>query len=512
VTIGATGSSIRPRQADDPVEPVPAADVLPLRPADPERIRGVPPSSHRGWLVRRTLLVADVAGLVAAFLLAETVGAITSESSATRPAEIVAFVVAVPLWVVAAKLNGLYDDDEETTDRFAPGDFGRITGMVTMCVWLIWAFAYLTQAAHPSPTKLIVFWAAAIASLSLARSAARTLSRRRPAYHQNAIVLGTGPVGQLVVRKILNHPEYGISVVGFLDSAPQPRDPDLQDVPVLGGLERLLEVFETFAVERVIVAFPEQSDRDVVEVIRTLSALDVRIDIVPRFFEMVGPGVAVHTVEGLPLLGLRPFRWSRSSLALKRATDVALSAAALFLLAPLFLVIAVGIKLDSSGPVFFRQERMGRKRPFRIWKFRTMDSNADARKGEFATLNRHASAGGDSRMFKIVDDPRVTRVGSVLRRHSLDELPQLINVLRSDMSLVGPRPLILDEDLFVTEWARRRELKPGCTGLWQVLGHSAIPFEEMLRLDYLYVTNWSLANDLKLIGRTVPVLLRGKNI
>jgi lipopolysaccharide/colanic/teichoic acid biosynthesis glycosyltransferase len=160
--------------------------------------------------------------------------------------------------------------------------------------------------------------------------------------------------------------------------------------------------------------------------------------------------------------------------------------------------------------VFFRQVRMGqRNRTFRIVKFRTMSADAEQRKAEVAHLNRHARNGGDPRMFKIPDDPRVTRVGRFLRRYSLDELPQLINVLKGEMSLVGPRPLILAEDQHVVDWARSRlDLKPGITGLWQALGNSAIPFEEMVRLDYLYVTSWSLGKDCRLLLRTIPAVVR----
>jgi lipopolysaccharide/colanic/teichoic acid biosynthesis glycosyltransferase len=146
---------------------------------------------------------------------------------------------------------------------------------------------------------------------------------------------------------------------------------------------------------------------------------------------------------------------------------------------------------------------------FRIWKFRTMAADADERKHEVAHLNKHLAPGEDPRMFKIDDDPRVTRVGAFLRRWSLDELPQLLNVARGEMSLVGPRPLILDEHRHVVDWGQRRlDLKPGLTGLWQVLGRDAISFDEMVRLDYRYVTNWSLGEDLRLILRTLPVIAR----
>jgi lipopolysaccharide/colanic/teichoic acid biosynthesis glycosyltransferase len=178
------------------------------------------------------------------------------------------------------------------------------------------------------------------------------------------------------------------------------------------------------------------------------------------------------------------------------------------LLSPLFALIALRIKLEAPGPVFFRQERIGwRGRRFRIYKFRSMYIDADQRKHDFGALNKHAEDGPT--MFKIREDPRVTPFGRTLRKWSLDELPQLINVVRGEMSLVGPRPLIIEEDRHIVGHGRRRlDLTPGLTGLWQVVGRSDIPFAEMVTLDYLYVTNWSLWGDLKLLARTLPAVTR----
>jgi lipopolysaccharide/colanic/teichoic acid biosynthesis glycosyltransferase len=192
-------------------------------------------------------------------------------------------------------------------------------------------------------------------------------------------------------------------------------------------------------------------------------------------------------------------------------SDLAVASVGVLLLAPFFALAAIAIKLDSRGPVFFRQERvLDSRRTFRIWKFRTMVADAEEQKAALEHLNAHALRGGDGKMFKIGDDPRITRVGKVLRRHSLDELPQLINVLVGEMSLVGPRPLIPEEHRHVTEWRRRRlELKPGVTGLWQVNGRSNVAFEEMVELDYRYVTNWTPWLDLSLLLRTFSVVVRG---
>ena len=177
------------------------------------------------------------------------------------------------------------------------------------------------------------------------------------------------------------------------------------------------------------------------------------------------------------------------------------------------VAIAVAIKLDSPGPALFRQTRMGSGgQTFRILKFRTMTVDAEARKTEVAHLNKHARPAATRACSRSPDDPRMTRVGRFLRRFSLDELPQLVNVLRGEMSLVGPRPLILDEDRHVAQWGRKRlRLKPGITGLWQVLGRDDIPFEEMVKLDYLYVAEWSLLNDIKLVLRTLPAVFRPRD-
>jgi exopolysaccharide biosynthesis polyprenyl glycosylphosphotransferase len=263
----------------------------------------------------------------------------------------------------------------------------------------------------------------------------------------------------------------------------------------------------------VIVAFTGESHEEMLDLIRAVKQFEIQIDIVPRLFEIVGPNVGMHTVEGLPLLGLPALRLSRSSALLKRAMDIALASLALLALAPILGVIALAVKIGSPGPILFRQTRMGSgDRPFLIFKFRTMVQDAEERKCGVAHLNVHARAGGDPRMFKVPNDPRITRLGRLLRRYSLDELPQLVNVIRGEMSLVGPRPLILDEDRHVREWARQRlSLKPGITGPWQVLGGSDIPFEEMVKLDYLYVTTWSLWNDVCLLLRTVPFVLRERS-
>ena len=292
---------------------------------------------------------------------------------------------------------------------------------------------------------------------------------------------------------------------------PKERRADLDYLAVIGTPDDLPRLVGDLGVDRVIVAFSNDSPEETTQVIRLLRDNRVTVDIVPRLFDVIPPGTTSHAIAGIPLISLPGLRLSFSTRFVKRTMDLVVASVLLVLLAPAFLIIAIISKFDSHGPVLFRQLRMGAdEKPFYILKFRTMLTNADEQKHEIAHLNRHAQPGGDARMFKVVNDPRVTSFGRFLRRHSLDELPQLINVVRGEMSMVGPRPLILDEDNHVTEWGRTRlALKPGITGLWQISGRNAIPFEEMVKLDYLYVTSWSLGNDCRLMLKTLPIVRRG---
>jgi exopolysaccharide biosynthesis polyprenyl glycosylphosphotransferase len=476
-----------------------------------ERRRAEGSKRRRGWLVRRMLVLADLVGLTLAFLAATFVFEQDGRSNAvSMPVELLVFCLSLPVWVVVAKLYGLYAQDEERTDHSTADDLVGVLQLVTVGSWLFFAFAAVTNRADPGFARLLGFWLFAIVAISTTRAIARAVARRNLAYVQNTIIVGAGEVGQLVAKKLVQHPEYGLNIVGFVDDEPKERDENLKNIALLGGLEQLPQMVQILDVERVIIAFSNHSNEEMLGLIRSLKDLDIQIDVVPRFYEVIGTNVGIHTAEGLPLIGLPAQKLSRSSLVLKRGMDLTLSLAGLLVLAPLFLVVAVWIKLDSRGPVFFRQLRMGSgDQTFEILKFRTMAVDADERKQEFAALNKHVN--GDPRMFKIKDDPRVTRSGKVLRRFSIDELPQLWNVVRGEMSLVGPRPLILEEDLHVVDWRRQRlNLKPGITGLWQVLGRDDIPFEEMVRLDYVYVTTWSLLNDTKLILRTIPALYRAR--
>ena len=231
---------------------------------------------------------------------------------------------------------------------------------------------------------------------------------------------------------------------------------------------------------------------------------------IPDASRLIGASVESDVLGGMTLLGMRRFGITRSSQVIKRTFDVATSGLLLLLLSPLLAAIAIAIRLDQRGaPILYRQRRIGREgQTFWMIKFRTMNEDSHRLRENLRELDEGAHG-----LFKIPDDPRATRVGRRLRRHNLDELPQLINVLRGEMSLVGPRPLVPEEDSSVPSTYRRRlSVRPGITGHWQVLGSARVPLEEMVKLDYLYVANWSLWGDIVLIARTVPLIARGRGM
>ncbi len=282
-----------------------------------------------------------------------------------------------------------------------------------------------------------------------------------------------------------------------------------QRLPKLGSLDQLDEVLDECDVDRVVIAFSRASHQQLLSCIRSCRDHRVAVDVVPRLFELIDGMQSVSQIGGLPLISIGAPPLSRVSRIAKRGLDYVGSLALLILFSPLLIAIAIAIKLDSRGPVFFRQVRAGRDQTtFKLIKFRSMYKDAEQRKMEFESANEAT----DGVMFKIKRDPRITGVGRFLRRTSLDELPQLVNVLFGEMSLVGPRPLILSESEQASRaWhARRLDLRPGITGLWQVSGRSDLPFQEMVRFDYQYVSGWSLARDIEILLATIPVVLSGR--
>jgi len=260
-------------------------------------------------------------------------------------------------------------------------------------------------------------------------------------------------------------------------------------------------------VHRLIIETGTAGYEVTLDIIRMANMTGLRVSLLPTTLGAVGSSVVFDDIGGLVLMGVPHFGLSRSSLALKRGFDLIGAAIATVLLAPVMAMIALAVKLDSRGPVLFRQTRMGRdETPFEMLKFRSMVDGADALKDSLREHNQAACAD----LFKIEDDPRITRVGKLIRHYGLDELPQLFNVLAGSMSLVGPRPLVIDEDSHVTGLDRGRlHLTPGITGRWQTLGSARVPLSEMVKIDYLYIANWSPWTDLRIIVDTVVYLACG---
>jgi len=468
----------------------------------------------RGWLVRRALLTADVVGLAAAFLVGEGLIRLRGDRPIDLRIESLFFGLSIPVFVVLAKIYGLYDRDDERTNHSTVDDFVGVFHLCTVAVWLLYAGAWATGITHPPVEKLLFFWLAAIVLLPVSRSVARTLSRRSTRYLQNTIVVGAGEVGQLVGRKLRQHEEYGIRLLGFVDAEPRPLAEDVEEAGMLGTLEELPELVQALEVDRVVIAFSRDSHERVVDVARGLSELDVQIDIVPRLFELVGPNAEIRTIEALPLLGLPPRRPSRSSRMIKRTLDLCIASTLLVLLAPLLLYIALRIKLDSRGPILFKQQRVGLDmRPFTVLKFRTMRTDTDPevhRAYIRQTMDKHAAPTGNG-LYKLDRGDAITPFGRWLRKTSLDELPQLLNVVRGDMALVGPRPCIAYElENFAPHHFERFLMRPGMTGLWQVTARAHSTFGEALDIDAGYVRGWSLGLDLWLLCRTPLEVLRGR--
>jgi exopolysaccharide biosynthesis polyprenyl glycosylphosphotransferase len=470
------------------------------------------PQIRRGWLVRRALLAADVCGLLVAFFATE---AIFHESLGGRiglAPESAIFLASLPVWVVAAKLYGLYDRDEERATHSTADDLVNVFHLVTVGVFFFYATSWLVGLGHPNQAKLATFWLLALLAVITLRFVARVAARRHPAYVQNTLIVGAGDVGQLIARKVLQHPEYRINLVGFADANPKTMRADIGDVPVIGGVADVVQAVRANNVDRVVVAFSRDREEQLLELVRALQMDDVQIDVVPRLFDTVGPNTTVHTLEGLPLMSVSAVRISPSSRLLKRSIDVVGACVLLVLTAPLLLVLPFLIRRDSSGPALFRQTRLGMDmRPFTLLKFRTMREGTEH--GPHQEYLKDIMTAGAlptaNNLYKLDRSPEVTRFGNWLRSTSLDELPQLINVLRGDMSLVGPRPAIPYElELYAPHHFERFAVPAGLTGLWQVEARAHATFGEALDLDVAYARGWSLGLDLRLLLRTPLLMIR----
>jgi exopolysaccharide biosynthesis polyprenyl glycosylphosphotransferase len=399
----------------------------------------------------------------------------------------------MPIIVLVNKICGLYERDElvlrKSTLDEAPA-LARLSGLFALIVWL--GHERVLRNVVLTPQDILDLWIAAFAALIAGRAAARALTGLVTP-PERCLVIGDRASIAMVRRKLADARVNAQVVAAVpLDSLEASVDP---------GAFRALAV--SHGVHRTIIAPVTPDAGDTLDLIRVAKGAGVHVSLLPRMCEVVGSSVEFDEIDGLTMLGVRRFGLSRSSRVLKRAFDLAGSTVLLVAVAPIMVAVAAAIRLDTRGPVFFRQTRVGRDGVrFGIVKFRSMSVDAESRKHELRHLNETRG------VFKIAEDPRVTRVGRFLRATSLDELPQLLNVWVGQMSLVGPRPLVIDEDAMVEGLDRARlHLTPGMTGHWQILGSGRVPLEEMVGIDYLYAANWSLWTDFKILLRTLPYVL-----
>lgn len=418
----------------------------------------------------------------------------------------VALLVTVILLIVFTT-EGLYDRRRGRTwlDEIYTIFTGTLVGMAIM------VFIFFLYRAH-FYSRLIFFYAVLLIGsfLSLSRLIERQIRgrlRRRGVGVDRVLIVGAGVVGRAIMRSILARPELGYRPVGFVDDDPQKQQNDIGPFRALGSTADLPAILEREKVNQVIVSLPWISHRKVLSIIADSERRGVQARFVPDLLQMSLSQVDTDVIDGIPLIGMKEPTLKGWKIAVKRFIDIAISSVVLIVLTPLLFLIGALIKLDSPGPIFFKQTRLGRGgKPFTCYKFRSMTQEAEQEKPELVTLNE-----AEGPIFKIKDDPRRTRLGKMLRRFSLDELPQLINVFRGDMSLVGPRPPLPSEVEEYQDWhGDRLNIPTGVTGLWQVMGRSDLSFDEMVMLDLFYAENWSLWLDFKIMLRTIPTVLVGR--
>jgi exopolysaccharide biosynthesis polyprenyl glycosylphosphotransferase len=448
------------------------------------------PVAIRERKYRRALGYADVLAAFAALYVAVEILGDDQLHAAS--------LLSLPIVVVVSKVMGLYDRDEVVLNKTTLDECPTLFQLATLYALVTWLLQGVVIDGYLSSRQVLGLWALLFLFALSGRAIARCLARWSAPEERCLLV---GPSAELaeVARRMRQGGQIKATVVGHIPLWSNAQAHTMHE------LERTIVADD---VHRVILAPGESENDEVLDIVSLVKSLGVRVSFLPRVFEVVGSSVEFDTLSGITVLGVRRFGLGRSSKAIKRATDVVGAALGLLLLAPLMLAVALAIRLESPGPILFRQVRVGRDgKLFTMLKFRTMIDGADAMKSALASRNEAVG------FFKIATDPRVTRTGRPLRRLSLDELPQLLNVLRGEMSLVGPRPLVADEDCKVVGRHRRRlQLTPGMTGPWQILGSARIPFHEMVKIDYLYVANWSFWGDVKILARTVVYVLRRRGM
>jgi exopolysaccharide biosynthesis polyprenyl glycosylphosphotransferase len=454
--------------------------------------RTVPSLLRREAFQRRLLACADVIAASAALWLV-----LTLPGSDDHPGLLV--LAAMPLAVLVFKIAGLYDRDQLRLVRSTLDEAPLLLQLTGLYVLTLTIAQSVMVDGNLGGDQIAGLWVATFLAIVGARMIARWVSGRALPV-ERCLVIGERQRADRIREKLATSRARASVIATFPLEASDDIDPL--------DPESMRRIVGELQVHRIIIAPTTTDAAGIVELIRIAKGAGVQVSVLPRMLEVVGSAVEFEDVDGMTMMGVRPFGLSRSSHLLKRAFDIVATSIGLLAVGPIIAAVALAIRLDTKGPIFFRQVRVGRDgREFRIYKFRSMVADADAQKERLRRFNEV----GDG-MFKISDDPRVTRVGGLLRRTSLDELPQLFNVLRGEMSLVGPRPLVTGEDAQGRGVDRSRlHLTPGMTGPWQVLG-ARVPMQEMVGIDYLYVASWSLWLDLKLLVRTGRHVLRRGNV
>ncbi|NDJ85043.1 MAG: sugar transferase [Chloroflexi bacterium] len=418
----------------------------------------------------------------------------------------IAYAFIFMLWILLANQNAaLYQERRGRTwanELFSIGNAATNAGVIIM------ALSFLLRPLVFSRLLIVQAVVLTILVLGMWRLAMRSLKhhfQRLGIGVERVLIIGGDHLGRHVLRTLVSRPDLGYRPIGFLDDDPTLGTTDLGRVQALGRVANLHNVLDEYSVDLVIVTLPWEQHRQIVSIVKTCESRQVAVRTIPDLFQLNLSQVQIEMLGGVPMLGLhRELEFHPANRLMKRALDLLLMILSLPLSLVLFVVIAIAIRLDSRGPIFFGQERIGLNgKAFKIYKFRSMVKDAESMWDQVLKDTQE-----DLRRPKLANDPRVTRVGKFLRRTSLDELPNLINVVKGDMSLVGPRPQVRREVELYEPWHYQRlKVRPGMTGLWQVSGRSDIPFDEMCLMDIYYIENWSLALDLQILLQTAPRVL-----
>ncbi|MBP7568871.1 MAG: sugar transferase [Acidobacteria bacterium] len=464
--------------------------------------------SDRTEQFTRVLAIADVLLTTVALLLAFYAHAIVTGDFDDS---LFAHVSLVPLLLMFLLYSLVYFGAYDTPRMASKFTYGwAVLRSVAASFLLLMTVLFLLKLQYVSRIVMVTFAVFDLVLLTGARLFGLAYFRRalrQGEKYLKVLVIGTGPRAMRLARTLRDNSEWGLDIVGYLDPDPPPADRTAGGVTILGTVDDISHVLKRHVVDEVIIAIPRAMIPNVDRIAQACEEEGVRLRMMADVFDVHVARMRLVELDDIPLLTMEPVVQDSAKLLVKRTMDVALTGIAMPFLLPLFVVVGVAIKLDSPGPVFFVQERVGlNKRRFPLLKFRTMVADAESRLSEIEHLNEAAGP-----IFKIQNDPRVTRVGRFLRRTSLDELPQLLNVLHGEMSLIGPRPMsIRDVDLFDQGVQRKRfSVRPGLACLREVSGRSRLTFAEWLALDLHYIENWSLALDLKIFLKLLPAVLKG---